>query len=218
MPRFYKYHVNTSYFADIDTPNKAYWLGALAADGCLYYNHNKWVFQFIVSLTDREWLDAFRREIGSEHPTRILPGGFGTPCIRLVIVNQAFCSPLLAIGLKSSDILQRIPKRLWPHFLRGIFDGDGSILEDVGKPRHTGYEPRTLQWSLVSQSRDLLESFQSVFVENCDIALNKLRFHNNVWRWSIRGNKQVRRIYQYLYPEEEECAFLQRKRARFVFE
>lgn len=31
----YKYSFNASYFNTIDTPEKAYWLGFIAADGCI---------------------------------------------------------------------------------------------------------------------------------------------------------------------------------------
>ena len=214
MARSSIYEVDVTYFQDIDTPSKAYWLGALAADGCSYYNRNKWVLQFIVSEKDQDWLLAFRNEIKSTHPIRTLPGGFGTPCCRLVITNQQFCAPLLAIGLKSDDILQCIPEGLYAHFIRGLFDGDGSIITYIGRPRHTGFVPRTLQWSLVSQSHDLLQSLQALFAEQCGIAPNKMRFHSNVWQWSIRGNRQIYRIAEYFYPSGD-YPFLQRKRAGF---
>lgn len=196
--------------------NKAYWLGALAADGCIYYKQNKWIFQFIVSQADQEWLYTFRDEIQSTHPLRVLPGGFGTPCIRLVIVNQQFTMPLIEIGLKSEDILNRIPERLWPHFIRGLFDGDGCIHKDVGKPRHTGYVPWTLVWSLLSQSPILLQHIQAIFQQSCNIAPSKMRFHNNAWKLAVRGNRQVKRIAEYMYPEGQ-YPFLARKREKFVF-
>ena len=59
MARPATYHVDTDYFSVLDTPEKAYWLGTLAADGCLYYNHIKWVLQFIISEKDHEWFYAF---------------------------------------------------------------------------------------------------------------------------------------------------------------
>ena len=114
MARSYVYEVDVTYFHDINTPSKAYWLGALAADGCLYYNHNKWVLQFIVSEKDQ----------------------------------------------------------------------------------------------------DLLLNLQAIFAEQCDIAPNKMRFHSNVWQWSIRGNRQIYRIAQYCYPAGD-YPFLQRKRVGF---
>ena len=216
MPRSTIYDIDTTYFSHIDTPDKAYWLGALASDGCIYYHRNKWVMQFIVTQRDQEWLEAFRQAIGSTHPVKILPGGFDTPCARLIITNQEFCAPLVSIGIKSSGILQRIPECVWNHFVRGLFDGDGCIRKDVGKPRHTGYIPWTLEWSLVSQSSVLLQNIQTVFLKYCDITPSKMRFHNNVWVWAVRGNRQVRRIAEYIYPEGE-YPFLARKREKFIF-
>src|SRR5258705_1170592 len=118
MSRTTTYAVDTSYFSRIDAPDKAYWLGALAADGCVYFLKNKWMFQFIVSEKDRQWLQAFQDAIKSTHPLRTLPGGFVTPCVRLVIVNQQFCTPPVEIGFKSGDILNRIPESLCCQFIR----------------------------------------------------------------------------------------------------
>jgi hypothetical protein len=134
MSRPSTYEINSTYFAPIDTPHKAYWLGVLAADGCVYYTHNKWRFQFIVAEKDQSWLLMFRNEVGSNHPVRILPGGFGTPCCRFVVTNQDFCSTLLTLNFKSADILQRVAEALRPHFIRGLFDGDGSIRKERGIP------------------------------------------------------------------------------------
>jgi LAGLIDADG-like domain len=215
MSRTTTYDIDTSYFSSIDSSDKAYWLGALAADGCIYHMQNKWMFQFIIAEKDRQWLQAFQNAIHSTHPLRILPGGFGTPCVRLVIVNQLFCKPLVEIGLKSGDVINRIPENLWCHFIRGLFDGDGCIRLDIGKQRHTGYIPRTLAWSLLSQSHDLLQSIQSVIAKYCDLTPQHMRFHHNVWEWTVRGNQQVKRIAQYLYPDGI-YPLLARKRDTFV--
>jgi hypothetical protein len=216
MPRPPLYDIDETYFSKIDAADKAYWLGVLAADGSLYYHGNKWVLQFIVTQRDQEWIEAFREAIHSTHPLRVLPGGFDTPCVRLVITNQVLSSCLLALEFKSDRVLQHIPEYLWCHFVRGIFDGDGCIRKDVGKPRHTGYIPWTLEWSLVSQSYVLLQNIQVVFQTYCDVEPNKLRFHDNVWVWAVRGNRQVRRIAEYIYPQAV-YSFLARKREKFVF-
>jgi len=215
MPRTPTYDIDTSFFSSIDSPGKAYWLGALAADGCIYHMQNKWMFQFIVAEKDRQWLQALQNAIRSTHPLRVLPGGFGTLCVRLIIVNQLFCLPLVEIGLKSGDILNRIPESLWCHFIRGLFDGDRCIRLDIGKQRHTGYIPWTLAWSLQSQSHDLLQSIQSVLAECCDLTPQRMRFRHNVWEWTVRGNQQVMRIAHYLYPDGV-YPFLERKREKFV--
>jgi hypothetical protein len=215
MPRPNTYEINPAYFSCIDTPNKAYWLGALAADGCVYWHQNKWVFQLMVAEKDQDWLLAFRSAIGSSHPIRTLLGGFGTPCRKLLITNQILCQSLLSIGYKSDDILERVPEHLWCHFIRGLFDGDGSIRMDKGKPRHTGYVPQTLVWKLTSQSDLLLKSIQRVFERYCDITPSKMYFGNNAWQLAVRGNRQVKRIAQYIYPDGD-YAFLARKREKFT--
>jgi hypothetical protein len=215
MPRFHSYTVNASYFRDIDIPEKAYWLGVLAADGCVSDAGRKWRLELMLGEKDHEWLLSFRAAISSNHPVRSVLGGFGTPCLKLSITNQQLCGSLLSIGFKSSTILERIAQQLYPHFIRGLFDGDGSIWDERGRPRSTGYIPQTLEWSLLSQNRELLENLQDVFARTCAILPNKLFFYRNAWQWKVRGNRQILRIASFLYPEGE-YPFLPRKRALFV--
>ena len=214
MPRFHKYQVDGSYFTDIDTPDKAYWLGVLAADGCVSNAGNKWRLELMLAEKDCDWLQSFRTAISSTHPIRSVFGGFGTPCCKLAITNQSLCVSLLALEFKSSAVLEHVPSQLYCHFIRGLFDGDGYIRHEMGTPRHTGYVPHTPEWSLVSQSHELLERLQHAFAQACDIPMNKLSFHNNAWRWKVRGNKQVKRIWAFLYPEGD-YPFLPRKRDLF---
>jgi hypothetical protein len=54
------YTIDESYFVQIDTPNKAYWLGSLASDGLVYRVQNKWRFQFQVAEIDRDWISSFQ--------------------------------------------------------------------------------------------------------------------------------------------------------------
>jgi hypothetical protein len=131
--------------------------------------------------------------------------------------NQALCKSLLVIRFKSEDVLCHIPEELHPHFIRGLSDGDGCFRKEFGKPRHTGYIPQTLEWSLVNQSNILLEHLQTIFASHCAIPLNKLRFYNHAWIWRVRGSRQVMRIASYFYPEGT-YDFLPRKRMLFVAE
>ena len=214
MPRFYRYQVDACYFADINTPGKAYWLGVLAADGCISNAGNKWRLELMLAEKDHEWLKSFRTAIGSTHPIRPVHGGFGTPCFKLAITNQPLCLSILALEYKSSAVLEHVPSQLYCHFIRGLFDGDGYIRHEMGTPRHTGYVPHTPEWSLISQSHELLERLQNIFILACNIPLNKLSFYNNAWRWKVRGNEQVKRIAAFLYPEGD-YPFLPRKRDLF---
>ena len=68
MARPRKYNFNQDYFENIDTDEKAYWLGFFFADGCITINKkgdNKQYSQYKVQLTsiDREIIENFSKAI-----------------------------------------------------------------------------------------------------------------------------------------------------------
>lgn len=59
-----KHAVNLTFFENIDTPTKAYWLGFLVADGHIQKNNYK---ASLIS-KDKEVIEKFKKAIESEHP------------------------------------------------------------------------------------------------------------------------------------------------------
>lgn len=57
------YTFNEDYFANIDTEEKAYWLGALMAQGALIDFRN--TIKIIASEIEKNWLEKFLNDIGS---------------------------------------------------------------------------------------------------------------------------------------------------------
>jgi hypothetical protein len=60
---FCDYH----FFDKINTEEKAYWLGFIAADGCVT---DKGCLQILLSRKDRDHLELFKKHINGEHPVR----------------------------------------------------------------------------------------------------------------------------------------------------
>ena len=55
-----KYKLNEHCFDEIDTEEKAYWLGFIAADGCVYKNSNAWRLQINLKSSDKHHLEKFQ--------------------------------------------------------------------------------------------------------------------------------------------------------------
>lgn len=55
-----KYNYNTTYFEKIDSPEKAYWLGFLYADGCVRKNGKSLILEITLSKTDKLQLEKLR--------------------------------------------------------------------------------------------------------------------------------------------------------------
>lgn len=121
---------NIRYFQTIDSPTKAYFLGFIAADGCLQNNgNNSYGLTITIHNKDREILDKLREEIGCENTVKSL--NKKDHC-RFQLFNREMYQDLLSYGLterKSTtmpDLLPNIPEQFRKAFIIGYFDGDGS--------------------------------------------------------------------------------------------
>lgn len=130
------YPFNESYFETIDSKDKAYFLGFLFADGCVSLGANG-QYLFKLSLKDKYPILLFRKYLNSKKPiceTRqsknsYSSGGtimysleYSSPKTFQDLCNLG-CSPNKTFNLKFPNI----PKELESHFIRGFFDGDGSV-------------------------------------------------------------------------------------------
>ena len=112
--------------AETWSSNLAYAVGLLATDGCLSPPGH------LIDLTskDREQLENFRHCIGVDLKITKKYSG-GREYLRIQFKNVLFYSFLISIGLtpaKSKTLSKlAIPEKYFFHFLRGVFDGDGSI-------------------------------------------------------------------------------------------
>lgn len=128
-----RYTLNENYFNNIDTEAKAYILGFIYADGFVGDEHFN---NIVISINDIDILEVISGEFeytGKIRKTK--KGGFtNSKCgYSLNFSSKIMANDLRKIGLypnKSLTIckLPNIDKKLMRHFIRGYFDGDGSIL------------------------------------------------------------------------------------------
>jgi hypothetical protein len=126
------------FFRVIDEPEKAYWLGALLADGWVTLRGDRpKEVGLAVTPDDAEWLVAFQRCIGhsgriviKENRNSLAKGGVSA-IATVRVTCQRFTQHAIEAGIvpRKSGIT-RVPELsddLTSHFARGLFDGDGGI-------------------------------------------------------------------------------------------
>lgn len=128
-----RYILDENYFDYIDTEAKAYILGFIYADG--FVGDEKFN-NIVISVNDLEILEFIAKEFkftGNIRKTK--KGGFenSKSGYSLNFSSKIMASRLREIGLYpnkslSIDKLPCIDKKLIRHFIRGYFDGDGSIV------------------------------------------------------------------------------------------
>lgn len=127
-PLFYE-----DYFHEIDTPEKAYWLGWLLTDGTVSEDGD--IALTLIS-SDLHILQLFERDLGIEG--KVKP--FNESYFRFMFGSKRMCSDLSRYGVipnKTKTVsLPSVPISLLPHLLRGCFDGDGGLTlsQRKGKP------------------------------------------------------------------------------------
>lgn len=175
------YSLNEKYFAHIDSHSKAYFLGFICADGCIYRrNNHQGMLSIAVKDIDIEILNNFTKEIETSKPISISKQSEKTTMATLQLTSDILVEDLLNLGVgirKTFDlsieyISKHIPKKFIPSFILGYFDGDGSI--DIPKDN-------TISKSHIRISAPLksLENFKNILEEfeiNSKIIVDKREY------------------------------------------
>lgn len=103
-----KYTCNSDYFKEINTSDKAYWLGFLYTDGCILETRNKtanklktYILELSLKSTDKSHLIKFLDSVGSNSPIadkKIKLNGNTYYACRVNICNTELCRDLIRHG------------------------------------------------------------------------------------------------------------------------
>lgn len=199
----YKKGWNRDVFKEIDTPEKAYWLGFILADGCL---HVKDVDAMVGHLSidlggkDVEHLYKFSRFIEAQqdmvkhttHPDT------GNDLVHIQLCCTATLRDLYDLGLRP----HKSGKETWietpfhADFIRGCYDGDGYIKKDLRSVGLVG-------------SYELLDKIQQVFLQELGVEPKTIGKHGVIYRIEYTSLSDRQKIANYLWYDG--CVSLDRK-------
>lgn len=198
------YKIDYHYFDNIDCEHKAYWLGFLLADGFV----NGKILSFCLKHEDRYMIENLKNDLNSEHPIKINKDG--NPFI--TITCKHICNKLISYGFNNrkswnldiEKVVENIPKNLENHFIRGMFDGDGSI-------RYYKYD--YLKTPLLHFGYTGLKNV-CVYIKDKLNLDRKLIYEGNVtYTLVTRNYKMINAIFEYLY--KNSTIYLDRKYKTF---
>lgn len=141
-----KYKYDENFFENIDTEEKAYWLGFIYADGYIINGvvGNKYYHELGVELQEKDYtqLKKFNKSIRGnleiKYRTRICNlsnKAYNTCFIKLY--SKKIVEDLQRQGVfLNKSLIIKLPKltdNLMPHFIRGFFDGDGCLVKNNHK-------------------------------------------------------------------------------------
>lgn len=194
------YDVDYKYFDKIDDEHKSYWLGFLLADG---YVNDRYIM-FCLNIKDIKSVKELKNDLKAEHPIYYNKDGnpsISIPCKRLCSVLQSYgFHHHKSQHFDMDKILKAIPENLEHHFIRGMFDGDGSV-------KYYKYDYQKVPFY----------HFGYTGLKNvCDYVAEKLGLDTivrerdtNVFTVKSKNPHKIIEIYNYLY--KDATIYMQRK-------
>lgn len=130
--------LNCHYFQNIDTEFKAYFLGLLFADGHIDYTHTKRNYCICLSLNEEDGylVEKFAEEVKTslkvKYYTRERENGKIRKTAVLRLSSKEMYEDLINLGMTEIKVdnlihLPFLEGEMMRHFIRGYFDGDGSV-------------------------------------------------------------------------------------------
>lgn len=205
--------VDNSYFSCIDCPRKAYWLGLLFADGCVCIGENSYSISIQLTKTDSYLLEqmALDLKMKREHPVRYYTSdtSFGkTEYGKIQFGSKQIANDLISLGCvprKSYNLntFPTLPEDLIRHFVRGYFDGDGTVSIDKKGFLHAGFSstPVFLELLMRELNKELglpIKNIYNTGGESYCICYNQT---------------ESEKLYHYMYVDD--CVCLVRKQKKF---
>lgn len=208
-----RYTLNENYFEIIDTEHKAYWLGFIAADGCIT-NTN----YFAIALKDEDILLQLKRDLEYTGDVYAPKQNLNTDYYRLNFSSKKLCDDLRALGIHeckslSYNSLPNLDNALMPHFIRGYFDGDGSLYQgesfNYNKDRTEKYFNSYFRFNIIAT-----ESFCSClnnYLKDIIHYEGKIHPHSNsdMYYYNVYSKQAILNLYNYLYTNS--TVYLNRK-------
>jgi len=171
LKRKSKYFYNKRFFEVIDTEEKAYWLGFIYADGYVVNNKTTRTYETAIQLKQSDFihLEKFNSSLSGNIPIKkfnkqVKDKTYELCQIRLYSID-------MMNDLEQHGVFQNktfnikfpndLKKELYSSFIRGFFDGDGSIYYQKGK--------KVYRCKFTSASIDFIKSLKEIIKLNVGV-------------------------------------------------
>ncbi len=218
---------NEDYFSEINTEEKAYWLGFMYTDGYVS-SGNRWGIE--LSSIDKshiqKFLDAFDCNINIKDRIRDRDNKqFESSYFQ--IKNKKMYDDLVSKGVirNKTEIMKYpdddvLPLKLTKHFIRGLFDGDGSYsiynYQRIRTDRNNKlYDVTKYEISFVCKSEEFINKLCKILNQMIGLDL-KVGFVNrdNMYNIKISNKESCIKFIDFLYSDSN--IYLDRKYEKIV--
>lgn len=206
-PCGYQSQTDQTIFSKIDTPEKAYVIGLLTADGSV---NDKGSITICLTETDKYLLEEINTKVLNGSGVIFLSHKEDKkPRAVLSFNGKQLCKDLAQFGIipkKTYSLLSlssKIPTELYSDYIRGLYDGDGVCSKSHGGIR-VGY---------CAYNKAFTESYQNYLCEKLKMRKNKLFNTGNCWQCSWSAKHDLEKFYDFLYGNNPTL-YLARKKQK----
>ena len=219
VPKYTKAKLNNPnmkehFFQEINEEAKAYFLGLLISDGNVFKDNTgrQASISITLDLKDEYMLEKFKEVLQANTSV----GHDGRGCGHIAVRSNIMAEDLAKYGVvprKSyNTYLPLISKEMMPHLIRGIFDGDGSIMAKPN-PSNDGHN-RFLHSISFCGTHQLMEDISNYILENLGIKTAVYDYKDrNLSELKIQNIDNIAKFGYWIY--KNSTIFLNRKKDIF---
>ena len=198
------------YFKTINTEAKAYYLGLLLTDGNVFKakrNTPQYRIQISLKLSDINIIEKFKEELNAMNKISTYTTSSRSECMFSVHSNE-MASDLSKYGIVerktfNTELTTLIPDDLYRHYIRGIFDGDGTVYIRKNNQLIFGFYG----------THNLVNQVKYYLIQEINISNNSTFDKETVSFVTFSKKKDVINFYNYIY--KDASFFLERKKKKF---
>ena len=215
-----KYSLNEHYFDVIDSEDKAYFLGFLYADGCVEKrSENSYRVKINLKDADRYILERFANCLETKQPIHSYISkcsiGYGNKYSSLTVNSLILAKSLINKGcFECKSLILKFPDRklfknpdLIRHFIRGYFDGDGSVFISNEKHWRHGKIFPVIHFRFCG-TKWFCSELQTILNIGGRLSHPK-KAHKDFVELAYKRNKKAKYFFNYLY--KDATIYLKRK-------
>lgn len=214
--------LDENYFQELDSKDKAYFLGFIYADGFITKRSQG---QNILGLTlaEIEPIDKFKKYIQTDKKVGYYKktNSYSDKSYeyKLALVSDKLVSDIEKLGVIERKTLTLtfpdLREDLIPHFIRGYFDGDGSVFLHTCKSGDGIHEYECLGINICGTKEFLTAlSVHLPFIGEGQCIYKEKRKETNCWNLKLASNVKSLELYHYMYKDCDDL-YLSRKKEKF---
>lgn len=207
------YHVNEEFFTTW-SPAMAWVLGLMITDGNIEVGPAGMLVPSLSSISS-PLLERVRAVMGSDHPIKLIKQTLGGTIFRLTLCRRQIAEDLGQFGIVPKKSLTvpfpDVPRQFLSHFIRGVFDGDGSVFVDPRAPKSA------IRVFFVSGSWDFIVGLEHALHTEAGLGKRTIYHRPNGRSFNFRyGHSDALKFFDFVYASAPEAIRFEEKYQKFL--